>query len=708
MCGCTEVLRHTYINLTRKSISLVEKFKMRFEATMAPFLLLLISLFLLPLSYSMPICIDSSSPKTKNFTLTFCTVGGNSSCCSTKDDLAIKDQFTAMNISDAACASVMKSILCAKCNPYAGELYGVGQKALPYPTLCNNTNLPSSPPTNLTVPFCTEAYDTCKDVSIPSSPFSSSTVPTKLSDAYKSGTEFCASAGGSATDQVVCFDGVSAVFNDTQPAPPPQGICLERLFNGTYINFAPHPDGSNRVFLATQSGKIFLATLPDQGSGKALDIDLSDPFLDLTDLVHFDNEFGLMGLAFHPNFATNGRFFVSYNCDKSKSATCSGKCSCNSEISCDPSKLGTDNGAVPCHYQAVISEYTVNGSASSPNSAKNAKPTEVQRIFTMGLPYTTHHAGEIYFGPTDGYLYLMMGDGGNKGDPWNFAQNKKSLLGKSLRFDIDIIPTQAEIDNLTLWGNYSIPKDNPYYTDSSFRPEVYAYGQRNPWRCSYDAERPTYLFCGETGQDTFEEINLITKGGNYGWRVYEGFSLYQPPWAPGTNMSADSIDPIFPVLGYYKASVNDKLGSAAVVAGYVYRGKTDPCLYGRYLYADLYAVSMWAAAETPRSSGNFSNDRINFTCSKTSPIACDYAGGSTLPSLGYIFSMAQDNNKDVLYLTSKGVYRIVRPSLCGYTCPLEKMVSSPPPPQPVGSFGLKLETNFLLVFTWLFVLCLRF
>jgi hypothetical protein len=146
------------------------------------------------------------------------------------------------------------------------------------------------------------------------------------------------------------------------------GICLEKIFNGSYTNFASHPDGSNRVFLVTQSGKIFLATVPPQGSGKTLDINLTNPFIDLTDLVHYDNEFGLQGFTFHPNFATNGRFFVSYNCDKSKSSTCSGKCSCNPEINCDISKLGTSNGVPPCQYHAVIAEYTVNGTSSSPNT----------------------------------------------------------------------------------------------------------------------------------------------------------------------------------------------------------------------------------------------------------------------------------------------------------------------------------------------------
>ncbi|KAJ4760548.1 HIPL1 protein [Rhynchospora pubera] len=673
---------------------------------MAPFVLLL-CLILVPSCYSLPLCMDQSYPKKINSSLAFCGYS-DKACCSAADDLVIQNQFTTMNISDAACADVMKSILCAQCNPYAFELYS---KSKNYPVLCNNNLVNSSSPSNSTTDFCTETWNTCKDISIPNSPFGTSNgSPSKLSDSYKGASDFCSTAGGSATDQTVCFNGgMSVGFNGTQPAPPPQGICLERVANGTYYNFVPHPDGSNRVFLGTQSGKIFLATVPPQGSGKTLDFDLASPFIDLTDVVHYDNEFGLLGFAFHPNFLTNGRFFVSYNCDKSKSATCSGKCSCNSEINCDPSKLGSDNGALPCQYQEVIAEYTVNGSSASPSTAKTANPAEISRVFTMGLPYNNHHAGEIFFGPGDGYLYLMMGDGGNSGDPWNFAQNKKSMLGKALRLNVDIVPTNADIDNLTLWGNYSVPKDNPYFTDPTFRPEVYAYGFRNPWRCSYDAERPTYLFCGETSEDTYEEINLVTKGGNYGWRIYQGYDLYFPPWAPGPNISANSIDPIFPVNGYNRSEVNNNLGSAAIVSGYVYRGNTDPCLYGRFVFGDLYANDMFTSAETPRGSGNFSRDRITFTCSKNSPIRCDFTGKSSLPSLGYIFSFGQDNNRDLFYATIKGVYRVVRPSLCGYSCPLESNVPpSAPPPSPgqpsQSSLSLNLEMPVILVLTCLYVL----
>ncbi|KAJ3670155.1 hypothetical protein LUZ60_010479 [Juncus effusus] len=649
------------------------------------------SIFLLPSCTALPLCKNSIAPMTLKKPLAFC--GHNeSSCCDENDDLAIKEQYMNMSISDSSCADIIKSIICASCNPYSAELYNVPQNPRFVPVLCDSTN------SNSTTDFCTEVWQKCNDMSIsPNSPFQT----TKLNTKYKSSSDFCSSFGNSLNEKSLCFNGESVSFPSTQTSPPSKGICLERLDNGTYINFVPHPDGSNRVFLTTQAGKIYLVNIPIQGSKQILQFDPSKPFLDISDLVHFDNEFGLMGLAFHPNFVKNGRFFVSYNCDKSQAATCSGKCSCNSEIGCDPSKLGMDSGFQPCRFQTVVAEFTVNGSTSDPAMAVKAEPIETRRILTMGLPYTIHHGGQILFRPSDGFLYLMMGDGGNKGDPWNFAQNKKSMLGKILRFDVDNPPNESGIGNFSLWGNYSVPKDNPYYTNNEFRPEVWAYGLRNPWRCSFDLARPSYFFCGDVGQDLYEEVNLITKVGNYGWRVYDGIYQYTPPWAPGVNTSADSIDPIFPVMGYLPSSVHNKLGSASVTGGYVYRSMTDPCLYGRYIYADLYAGDMWAGTETPESSGNFSNDPISFACTKRSPVPCDYTSGTDFPSLGYIFSFGQDNNRDIFFLTIKGVYRIVRPSLCGFVCSMEKPLETPaqhetqaPAISPSSNLGVELE--FLL------------
>ncbi|KAH1248704.1 HIPL1 protein [Glycine max] len=250
------------------------------------------------------------------------------------------------------------------------------------------------------------------------------------------------------------------------------------------------------------------------------------------------------------------------------------------------------------------------------------------------------------FGPSDGYLYFMMGDGGGSG--------------------------ASEMSKLGLWDSYSISKDNPFSEDKNLHPEIGALGLRNPWRCSFDSQRPSYFFCADAGQDQFEEVDLITKGGNYGWRVYEGPYLSTLTESPGGNTSLNSINPIRPILGHNHSEVNTNEGSASSTGGYVNRSTTDPCMYGRYFYTDLYADEIWAGIEEPENSGNFTTSKMHYSCAHDSPIQCDSVPESSLPALGYIYSFGEDNNKDVYILASTGVYRVARPSHCSYTCSLAK------------------------------------
>lgn len=642
------------------------------------FLLLLCLLQLLHLSLSLPLCTDSRAPLPHNVSSPFCPYNGTS-CCDSNDDLQLQKQFKAMNISDPTCASIVKSILCAKCDPFSAELYRISSGPRQAPVLCNSTtSANSSQSKQAASSFCSQVWGACKNVSVVNSLFTPSQGPgdqAKLADVWKSDTVFCDAFGAASGDDLVCFDGGPVTMNNTETPISPSGMCLEKIGNDSYLSMAPHPDGSARAFFANQPGVIWLATVPSEESGGTLGLDESNPFLDLTDQVTYETEFGLMAIAAHPQFSANGRFFVSYNCDKTKAPGCGGRCSCNSEVNCDPTKLPNDSGSFPCQYQSVVAEYTVNGTASQPSLAINAQPAEVRRIFTMGLPFTSHHAGQILFGPADGYLYFITGDGGGSGDPYNFAQNKKSLLGKILRLDVDNMPSASEITQLGLWGNYSIPRDNPYTEDRDLQPEIWAMGLRNPWRCSFDSARPSYFMCADPGQDLYESVDIITKGGNYGWRTYEGPYPFNPPNSSGGNTSVNSTEHILPVMGYNHSAVNKNEGSASITGGYFYRSMTDPCLNGRYLFMDLYAGGLWAGIENPESSGNFTTNEIPFACAHDSPISCSFMPGASVPSLGYIFSFGEDNNKDVYLLTSSGVYRVVRPSRCKYTC--SKETSSP-------------------------------
>jgi hypothetical protein len=266
------------------------------------------------------------------------------------------------------------SVYLQECNPFSAELFNSSSKIQMVPLLCNYTSSASSAQSkDSTQDYCKLVWETCKNVTIVNSPFQpplqgSAKLPSsssKLTDVWQSEDEFCTSFGGSSGDQSLCFNGNAVFFNSTEPSPTPKGICLERIGNGSFLNMAPHPDGSNRVFLSSQAGKIWLATIPEQGSRGTLQYDEENPFLDITDEVHHDSQFGLMGIAFHPKFATNGCFFVSYNCDRTQSPKCAGRCSCNSDANCDPSKLDPDNGAQPCQYQVVVSEYSAKISSSN-------------------------------------------------------------------------------------------------------------------------------------------------------------------------------------------------------------------------------------------------------------------------------------------------------------------------------------------------------
>ncbi|KAL6562577.1 hipl1 protein [Orobanche gracilis] len=636
-------------------------------------------------SSSFPLCTDLRAPTSTNGSLDFCPYSGKT-CCSQSQDLQLRKRFQAMNISDSdsACASAVKSILCAACDPFSASLFNdVDTEPRSVPILCNSTTSTNNNS------FCSTVWKSCRDVPISNSPFapalqskaqvSTNATLSKLVDLWQSESDFCNAFGGTPTKTSLCFNGEPLSLNKSDTHPPPNGICLEKIDNGSYINLVPHPDGSDRAFFSNLPGKIWLATIPEQDSGDVMGLDESSPFVDLTDQVYLDTSFGMMGMAFHPDFVKNGRFFASFNTDKENSPGYIGICACNSDVGCDPSNMGSssDDGKV-CRYQIVVAEYSANGTASSPSMAESAGPQEIRRIFTVGLPSTSNHGGQILFGPADGYMYIMMGDGGTKGDPYNFAQNKKSLLGKIMRIDVDNIPSEERLVELGRWGNYSVPRDNPFSEDEEMKPEIFASGLRNPWRCSFDSERPSYFLCADVGEDQYEEVDIISKGGNYGWRVYEGPLVFNPKSSPGGNTSADSIDPIFPVLGYSHANIN-KLGSASISGGYVYRSQTDPCMYGSYLYGDLYASYIWAASESPANSGNFTTKNVTFSCATDSPIKCDSLPNSKLPALQYLFSFGEDNRKDVFLLTQSGVYRVVRPSRCNYTCSKEVKESANSP-----------------------------
>lgn len=290
-------------------------------------------------------------------------------------------------------------------------------------------------------------------------------------------------------------------------------------------------DGSNRVFVATQHGQIHV--FPDDQKAKKTKV-----FLDMQAKVFYhdnENEQGFLGLTFHPQYKKNGEFFVFYTDKKKK----------------------TEN---------VLSRFKV-----SKDDPDKADPDSEEELFRIARPYWNHDGGTVCFGP-DGYLYFTLGDGGAANDPHGHGQNMKSVLGKVLRIDVD---------RKDVGLKYGIPKDNPFVDKKDVRPEIWASGLRNIWRMSFD--RATgQLWAGEVGQNLYEEINLIVKGGNYGWNPRESYHPFGPR---GAGVRADFIDPIW--------EYHHDVGKS-ITGGHVYRGKLMPELQGHYLYADYVTMRHWA------------------------------------------------------------------------------------------------------------------
>lgn len=324
----------------------------------------------------------------------------------------------------------------------------------------------------------------------------------------------------------LCF----AFFNSTQAQLPPVDFELfaTGFSNPVYVTHA----GDARIFVLEQAGRIRII---DAGGTV-----LTTPFLDINGPVSSGGECGLLGLAFHPNYATNGYFYVNY----------------------------TTNGCGPPGVTR-ISRFTVSANPDIANAG-----SEVQ-LLNISQPYSNHNGGCVEFGP-DGYLYIGMGDGGSGGDPDNYSQNGQSLLGKMLRIDVDS-------------GNpYGIPGDNPFINNGSVQNEIWAIGVRNPWRFSFDRQTGD-LYIADVGQNAWEEIDFqpaSSPGGeNYGWRCYEGNQAYNTSGCQGAS------NYVFPVAEYPHSGGPS---GCSVTGGYVYRGNMYPALQGYYFYADYCNGNLWA------------------------------------------------------------------------------------------------------------------
>jgi glucose/arabinose dehydrogenase len=286
-------------------------------------------------------------------------------------------------------------------------------------------------------------------------------------------------------------------------------------------------DGSGRIFITEQDGTVRLV---DHGVLQA------QPYLDLTKKVSQDGtEHGLKCVVFHPQFSQNGRLFVNYVVDHDG------------------------------HWEVIVSEFKADPAATT------VDPATERIIWHYEWPILDHFGGQLAFGP-DGMLYISNGDGGPQKDALNHGQQLNTLFGKILRLDVDHKQP------------YAIPADNPFVKQPGALPEIWAYGLRNPWRFSFD-RKTGQLYCGDVGQDKWEEVDIIEKGGNYGWSAREGKHDFEPTRANGKLIE--------PIKDYGRWDDAGQFLGVSVTGGYVYRGEKIPGLPGIYVYGDFQTGRIW-------------------------------------------------------------------------------------------------------------------
>uniref|UniRef100_A0A7N5ZQH7 SRCR domain-containing protein n=1 Tax=Anabas testudineus TaxID=64144 RepID=A0A7N5ZQH7_ANATE len=554
-----------------------------------------------------PQCLDYKPPFGPRQPLAFCKEYSKFGCCDLKKDGEISVKFdTIMENFDYSgyitCGKYIRSILCQECSPYAAHLYDAEDANTPMrilPGLCGD--------------YCSEYWQHCRyTLSLLLEDLGSPPQFANLTAGIEEDRrKFCDFL--ELKDKQYCYPNV--LSNEELNAnlgvvsEDPTGcleLCLEEVANGLRnpVAMIHADDGTHRFFVAEQVGYVWVYL----ANGSRID----RPFLNLTRAVLTSPWSGdERGFLFK-------KAYVYYSVSVKK------------------------------EERIRISEFTL-----STYDENQLDHSSERTILEVVEPASNHNGGQLLFGH-DGYLYIFIGDGGRAGDPFGKfgnSQNKSALLGKVLRIDVD---------NNDDGAPYSIPSDNPFLRENEARPEVYAYGVRNMWRCSIDRGDPITgqgrgrMFCGDVGQNKYEEVDLIVKGGNYGWRAKEGFSCYDRKLCQNS-----SLDDILPIFAYAH-----KLGKS-VTGGYIYRGCQMPNLNGLYIFGDFMSGRLMSLKENV-TTGEWQYSEIcmgrDRTCRFPKLINSYYK---------YIISFAEDESGE-LYFLATGVpsataragiiYKIVDPS----------------------------------------------
>uniref|UniRef100_UPI0037E9B359 HHIP-like protein 1 n=1 Tax=Semicossyphus pulcher TaxID=241346 RepID=UPI0037E9B359 len=584
-----------------------------------PHLLLLVLLLLLQAwrGCCHPQCLDYKPPFEPRQPLVFCKEYSKFGCCDLEKDEEISVRFyTIMANFDhsgyVTCGKYIRSILCQECSPYSAHLYDA-----------EDANTPMRMLPGLCPGYCYDYWHQCRytlsllleDLEAPQQ-FANLTAVLE-----EDGRRFCDFL--ELKDKQYCYPNVmtNAELNANLGVvrEDPTGcleLCLQEVANGLRnpVAMIHADDGTHRFFVAEQLGYVWVYL----ANGSRID----RPFLNLTRAVLTSpwagDERGFLCMALHPRFTVVRKAYVYYSVSVKK------------------------------EERIRISEFTL-----LPHDDNQLDHTSERTILEVVEPASNHNGGQLLFGH-DGYLYIFIGDGGRAGDPFGKfgnSQNKSTLLGKVLRVDVEDNDDSAP---------YTIPPDNPFIEERESRPEIYAYGVRNMWRCSIDRGDPATgrgrgrMLCGDVGQNKYEEVDIIVKGGNYGWRAKEGFSCYDRKLCQNS-----SLDDVLPIFAY-----PHKLGKS-VTGGYIYRGCQMPNLNGLYIFGDFMSGRLMSLKEN-MTTGEWQYNEIcmgrDQTCRFPKLINSYYK---------YIISFAEDEAGELYFLatgkpsaTARAgiIYKIVDPS----------------------------------------------
>uniref|UniRef100_A0A672Z3F7 HHIP-like protein 1 n=1 Tax=Sphaeramia orbicularis TaxID=375764 RepID=A0A672Z3F7_9TELE len=564
-----------------------------------------------------PQCLDYKPPFEPRQPLVFCKEYSKFGCCDLERDEEISVRFySIMDNFDhsgfVTCGKFIRSILCQECSPYAAHLYDAEDANTPMrllPGLCGD--------------YCTDYWHQCRytlsllleDLGNPQQ-FANMTAGLE-----EDSRRFCDFL--ELKDRQYCYPNVMTnedlnanLGSVREDATGCLELCLQEIANGLRnpVAMIHADDGTHRFFVAEQLGYVWVYL----SNGSRID----RPFLNLTHAVLTSpwagDERGFLCIALHPRFTTVRKAYVYYSV------------------------------SVKREERIRISEFTL-----STHDENQLDHSSERTILEVVEPASNHNGGQLLFGH-DGYLYIFIGDGGRAGDPFGKfgnSQNKSTLLGKVLRIDVD---------NNDDGAPYSIPSDNPFLGEKETKPEIYAYGVRNMWRCSIDRGDPSTgtgrgrMFCGDVGQNKYEEVDLIVKGGNYGWRAKEGFSCYDRKLCQNS-----SLDDILPIYAY-----PHKMGKS-VTGGYIYRGCQMPNLNGLYIFGDFMSGRLMSLKENPLT-GEWKYTEIcmgrDQTCRFPKLINSYYK---------YIISFAEDEAGELYFLATGSpsakaragvIYKIIDPS----------------------------------------------